>query len=173
MRREMQRGRQCREEHGPSLKLQEKTHEEQEMVIKSQLPWGQKVVSIVIAWPVLLRAESANSRPGSLRDEEVWSCFLCPPILVKSFSQSWAFCYADCPQLTQLSSPHPDFPFSMHPVRGNEMQCCFVHFSHHQSCPQNAHTIHCSTEVRIQARASEHPLTSPDWICQPISQEFS
>lgn len=57
---------------------------------------------------------SANSRPGSLRDKEMWSCFLCPPILVrrKRFAQSWALCYADYPQLTQFSFPHPDFPFS-------------------------------------------------------------
>lgn len=40
MRREMQRGGQFTEENSPILKLQEKIHEEQEMVINNQLPWG-------------------------------------------------------------------------------------------------------------------------------------
>lgn len=40
MRREMQRGGQYTEEHNPILKLQEKTHEEQEMVIKEPTTLG-------------------------------------------------------------------------------------------------------------------------------------
>lgn len=107
----MQGGGQCTEEHSPILKVQEKTHEEQGMVVKSQLEsslHSNCLTSAPEGWV------SANSRPGSLRDEEMRSHLLCPPILVrrKRFAQSWALCYADCPQLTQSSSPHPDFPFT-------------------------------------------------------------
>lgn len=170
MRREMWRGGQGTEGRTSVLKLYKKTHEEQEMIIKSQSRRGQKALSMAINWPVPPRAEYLqipDPAPSGIKKCGAISCIL----------QSWrgerrlhlSPLVGRVPFFTQFSSAHPGFPSCAASSKGNAMrQRCFGHFGHHQSCPKKSLIGHCSLGgVTKWARGSEYPQTSPDWVYQP------
>jgi len=146
------------------------------MILKSQSCWGQKAHSMAIAWPVSPRAESLQiPDPAPSRTKK---CGAICSVLQIWWGERGLHSPEAFSMLTVLDRPRfllPTLVFhpARHPARGNQMQCSFMHFGHHQSCPQKAHTTRCSLGgVTKRGRAHEYPQTSPDWVCQPTSYYF-
>lgn len=117
-------------------------------------PHGHHLASAAKGWV------SASSRSSSLRDKEIRSHFLNPPVLMRGERTLW---YAECSQLTWFSFPHPSFPSSA--ASGTEMKAsaalCILGIIN--PAPK-AHTVHCSLGG---VRAIKYPQNSLDWGYQP------
>lgn len=126
---------------------------------------------MAITWAVPPRAESLqipDSAPSGIKKCGAICYVLQSWWGVRGFHSPGPFSMLSGLDSLSVLLPTPFFHPVLHPARGNEMQCCFVHFGHHQSCPKKAHIMGCSHGgITKWVRVSKYPQTSPDWVYQP------